>query len=181
MPYIRLPEAGRPFFIAAGGAILGALLMYAGPQAATAMDQPSCANTVMQAVATDKSVNGTYACFDRGLQLGLLTIGVNSDRSFADRIGQDGDYHFLRKTADGGYVYEYDRPTTPHDRLMGTIGALALPQTRLDVRHGNFLAAWQEPRDLRRAWAELTGQTQNTESRLFTFYIGSDGRITAIK
>jgi hypothetical protein len=181
VPYIRLPQTGRPLFIGAAGAIVGALLMYAGPQVASAMDRPACAETVMQAVATDKAVDGTYSCFDRGLQLGLMTIGVNSDSSFADRIGQDGEYHFLRKTADGGYVYEYDRPTTPHDRFKGMIGALAVPQTRIDVRHGNFLAAWHEPRDLRLAWAEITGQTQNTESRLFTFYVGSDGKITAIK
>ena len=181
MPYIRLPEAGRSFFIAAAGAIVGALLMYAGPQVATAMDRPACAETVMHAVSTDKAVNGAYACFDRGLQLGLLTIGVNSDSSFADRVGQDGEYHFLRKTADGGYVYEYDRATTPHDRFTGVISALALPQTRVYVRRGNFLAAWHESRNLRLAWGEITGQTQNTESRLFTFYMSPDGKITGIK
>ena len=181
MTFIRLPESGRPWFMAAVGVIVGALAVYAGPQVVAAMDRPSCAETVMQAVSSDQRVHGTWGCFDQSMQMGLVTIGVNSDSSFADRIGQDGDYHFLRKTADGGYVYEYDRPTTPHDRFTGMLSALKLPQTRIDVRHGNFLAAWQESRDLRRAWAEITGQTQNTESRLFTFYIGSDGRITAVK
>ncbi|HET9783290.1 MAG TPA: hypothetical protein VFR33_16135 [Candidatus Dormibacteraeota bacterium] len=181
MPYIRLPQSGRPWFIAIAGAIVGALFTYAGPQVVNAMDRPSCAETVMQAVSTETTVNGTYGCFDRGLQLGLLTIGVNSDSSFADRIGQSGEYHFLRKTADGGYVYEYDRATTPHDRFQGMFSALSLPQTRIDFRHGNFLAAWNEPHNLRKAWAEISGQTQNTESRLFTFYVGPDGRITAIK
>jgi hypothetical protein len=178
---IRLPQSGRPFFYAIAGAIVGALFVYAGPQVANAMDRPACAETVMQAVASEHAVQGTYGCFDRGLQLGLLTIGVDSDKSFADRIGQNGEYHFLRKTADGGYVYEYDRPTTPHDRIKGMIGALRVPQTRLDVREGNFLAAWNEPRNLRQAWDEITGQTQNDESRLFTFYIGPDGKITSIK
>lgn len=181
MAYIRLPRSGRPFFTLVGGAILGALLAYAGPQVATAMDWPACAERVMQAVSSDRAVDGTYACFDRGLQLGLLSIGVNSDTSFADRVGQDGDYHFLRKTADGGYVYEYDRATTPHDRFQGLLSALRLPETRLDIRHANLLAAWNEPRDLRQAWAEVNGQSQNTESRLFTFYVGPDGKITGIK
>lgn len=167
--------------MAAAGAIVGGLLVYAGPQVVSAMDRPACAETVMHAVSSDKTVNGAYNCFDSGLQMGLFTIGVNSDSSFADRIGQDGDYHFLYKTADGGYVYEYDRATTPHDRFTGMMSALALQKTRLDVRHGNFLAAWHESRNFRQAWAEITGQTQNTESRLFTFYVGSNGKITAIK
>ena len=181
MTLIRLPESGRPWFMAAAGVIVGALFVYAGPQVVSAMDQPTCAEIVMQAVSSDQTVKGTWGCFDQGMQMGLVTIGVNSDSSFADRIGQDGEFHFLHKTADSGYTYEYDRPTTPHDRFTGMLSALKLPQTRIDVRHGNFLAAWQESRDLRRAWAEITGQTQNTESRLFTFYIGSDGRITAVK
>jgi hypothetical protein len=40
---------------------------------------------------------------------------------------------------------------------------------------------WTEPHDLRLAWAELTGQTQNDESRLFTIYMGADGKINAVK
>ena len=50
-----------------------------------------------------------------------------------------------------------------------------------DVRSGNILAVWKEPHDVRRAWAEITGQTQNDESRLFTIYLASNGTITAIK
>ncbi|HKW07691.1 MAG TPA: hypothetical protein VJS19_09010 [Candidatus Dormibacteraeota bacterium] len=181
MLYIRVPHSGRPIFTVIAGALVGAGLAFAGPQVAAAFDRPGCAERVMSAVSTDKAVNGTFACFDRGLQMGLLTVGVNSDKTFADRIGQDGDYHFVHKTADGGYVYEYDRPTTPHDRFKGTINALAIPQTRADVRRGALLAAWNEPHDVRRAWAEISGQTQNDESRMFTFYMGADGRITSVK
>jgi hypothetical protein len=179
--FIRMPQWVRPVFPVIAGALLGASVAFAGPQAATALDRPGCAETVMRAVSSDKTVNGTYACFDKGLQLGLLSIGVDSDGAFADRIGQNGEFHFLHKTADGGYVYEYDRPTTPHDRFNGAISALALPQMRADIRRGNFLAVWNEPHDLRLAWAEITGQTQNDESRLFTIYIGPDGKIRAVK
>ncbi|HEV2141104.1 MAG TPA: hypothetical protein VGT01_07910 [Candidatus Dormibacteraeota bacterium] len=181
MTHIRLPRSGRPIVTVLAAALLGALVAFVGPQIPTALDRPGCAETVMRAVSSDQVVNGTYACFSRSLQAGLLTVGVDSDRTFADRIGQNGEYHFLHKTADGGYVYEYDRPTTPHDRFKGAIGALAVPQMRADVRSGNILAVWSEPHDVRRAWAEITGQTQNDESRLFTIYLGSNGRITAIK
>jgi len=179
--HIHMPQSGRPIFTVLAGALLGAAVALAGPQAATALDRPGCAETVMRAVSSEKTVKGTYACFDKGLQVGLLTVGVNSDSTFAYRIGQNGEYHFVHKTADGGYVYEYDRPTTPHDRLKGTISALAVPQMRADIRRGNFLAAWNEPHDVRRAWAEITGQTQNDESRLFTIYVGANGKITAVK
>ena len=181
MVYLRLPQSGRPIFTVIAGALVGAALALGGPQVATAVDRPGCAETVMHAVSTDKTVNGTYSCFDKGLQLGLLTVGVNSDKAFADRIGQDGDYHFVHKTADGGYVYEYDRPMAPHDRFQGAIKALAIPQTRADVRRGNFLGAWDEPHDVRLAWAEITGQTQNDQSHMFTIYLGGDGRITSVK
>lgn len=181
MVYIRLPKSGRPIFTVIAGALMGAGLAFAAPQVPTALDRPGCAETVMRAVSTDKTVSGTFSCFDRGMQMGLLTVGVDSDKTFADRIGQDGDYRFVYKTVDGGYVYEYDRPTTPHDRFKGAISALAIPQTRADVRRGAFLAAWNEPHDVRQAWAEITGQTQNDQSRMFTFYLGADGRITSVK
>ena len=181
MPYIHLPQSGKPIFTVLAGALLGAAVAFAGPQVPTALDRPGCAETVMRAVSSDRTVSGTYDCFSGALQDGLLTIGVDSDSTFADRIGQNGEYSFLHKTADGGYVYEYDRPKTPHDRFKGAIGALAVPQMRADVRHGNFLAAWNEPHNMRLAWAEITGQTQQDESRLFTIYVGSDGRITAVK
>jgi hypothetical protein len=179
--YIRLPQSGKPIFTVLAGALLGAVVAFAGPQVPAALDRPGCAETVMRAVSSDRTVNGTFACFSGALQAGLLTVGVDSDSAFADRIGQNGEYNFLHKTADGGYVYEYDRPKTPHDRFKGAIGALGVPQMRSDVRHGNFLAAWKEPRDMRLAWAEITGQTQHDESRLFTIYVGADGRITAVK
>lgn len=181
MTHIHLPRPGRPIITVIAGAMAGALVAFVGPQIPSALDRPGCAETVMRAVSSDQTVKGSYGCFSKSLQAGLLTVGVDSDRSFADHIGQNGEYHFLHKTADGGYVYEYDRPTTPHDRFKGVIGALAVPQMRADVRRGNILAVWSEPHDVRRAWAEITGQTQNDESRLFTIYVGSNGRITAIK
>lgn len=165
----------------AGGVVAGVLLAGVGPQAVSAFDRPACAETVMQAVSTDKSVHGTFECFDTNLQFGLATIGVNSDGSFAQRIGQTGEYHFVRKTEDGGYVYEYDRPSTPHDKVQGAVTALGVPRMRADVRQGNFLAAWNEKHDIHQAWEEITGQTQNNESHLYTIYLGHDGRITAIK
>lgn len=179
--FLRLSRPGRSLYFVAGGAVFGALLAGAGPQIAATVGRPGCAETVMRAVSTDQTVPGTYQCFDENLQAGLLTIGVDSDSAFAQRIGQNGDYHFVHKTADGGYVYEYDRPTTPHDEVQGTISALGLPQMRADVRRGNFLAAWNEKHDVGLAWAEMTGETQNDQSRLFTIYIGQDGRVSAVK
>src|SRR5207247_331110 len=88
-------------------------------------DRPACAETVMQAVATDQAVKGSYTCFDDSMQAGLQTIGIDSDNSFATRVGQNGEYHFLHKTADGGYVYEYDRPEHAHDQVKGANGATA--------------------------------------------------------
>ena len=102
-------------------------------------------------------------------------------RAFATRIGQEGDYRFLHKTEDGGYVYEYDRPTAPHDQVKAAAAALGWPRTAADLRSGNFAAVFTERHDLPAAWAEITGKTQNAESRLFTIYLGADGRITAIK
>ena len=181
MSHIRLPRAGRPLLMVAAGAILGAGLMAAAPQVSLALDRPACADRVMQAVSTESTVNGSYACFDRQLQFGLLSIGVDSDKSFADRLGQTGEFHYLHKTVDGGYVYEYDRPMTPHDRWTGAVEALALQKTRSDVRRWNLLAAWHEPHDFPLAWAEISGKTQNNESRLYTFYVGPDGKITSVK
>lgn len=135
----------------------------------------------MHAVATDSTVEGSYSCFNRELQLGLMSVGVDSDKAFADRLGQPGDYRYLHQTVDGGYVYEYDRPMTPHDRWLGAVHALALQKTRSDVRRWNLLAAWHEPHDLPLAWAEISGKTQNDQSRLYTFYLGSDGKITAVR
>ena len=165
----------------AAGALLGAGLAFSAPQVPGALDRPACADRVMQAVSTDSTVDGTYSCFDRQLQLGLMSVGIDSDKSFADRLGQKGDFHFLHKTVDGGYVYEYDRPMTPHDQWLGAVDALALQQTRSDVRHWNLLAAWHEQRDLPLAWAEITGKTQNDESHLYTFFVDSDGKIAAVK
>ena len=74
------------------------------------------------------------------------------------------------------------RPEPPKEKMQRIAEAEAfVANTRADIRHGNFLAVWNEPHDLRHAWAEITGQTQNEESRLFTIYIGPDGKIRAVK
>jgi len=179
--HIRLPRLRRPVVTVFGAAAFGALLAGAGPQVPTMLDRPSCLDTVMRAVASDRAVSGTYNCFDSNLQMGLQSVGIDSDSAFAARIGQDGDYRFVHKTEDGGYVYEFDRPTTPHDKFKGVVVALGLPETSADMRGGKLGAALTVRRDLRAAWAEISGKTQNAESKLYTFYVGADGKITAVK
>lgn len=178
---IHMPIGRRPMATVFGGVMVGALLAGAGPRVPSFWDQPACAETVMKAVATDKTVNGTYACFDGGMQTGLQGLGIDSDRSFAARVGQAGDYHFVQKTADGGYVYEYDRLTNRHDQIRGAMVALGLPGTSRDVQHGDIGAAIGEKRDLGAAWAELTGQTQGETSQLFTFYLDDKGKVTSVR
>ena len=123
---IRLPQTRGPVVTVFGGVLVGAFLAGAGPQMDRLWDRPSCAETVMKAVSTDKTVSGSYGCFDTNLQTGLQTIGIDSDNAFALKVGQNGEYHYVHKTADGGYVYEYDRPTRPHDKVQGAISALGL-------------------------------------------------------
>jgi hypothetical protein len=178
---LRLLQNRRPAVTVFGGVVVGALLVGAGPQVTSFADRPTCAETVMRAVSTDRTVRGTYGCFDPNMQAGLATIGIGSDGEFAQRVGQVGDYRFVHKTADGGYVYEYDRPTRPHDRLLGAVTALGVPSTSRDLRRGDVGAAWHERHDLGAAWAEITGQTQREHSQLFTFYIDHEGKISAVK
>ena len=176
----HLPSSKRPVMTVFGAAAFGALLAGAGPQVTTMWDRPACAEKVMHAVSTDSTVNGSFGCFSNSLQTGLHTIGVDSDKSFADRIGQNGEYHFVHKTADGGYVYEYDRPLQPHDKVKGAMVALGLPGTTVDLRRGNLAAAWNERHDLGAAWAEITGQTQQDHSTMFTFYLDGSGKVSAV-
>jgi len=178
---IRLPQTRGPVVTVFGGVLVGAFLAGAGPQMDRLWDRPSCAETVMKAVSTDKTVSGSYGCFDTNLQTGLQTIGIDSDNAFALKVGQNGEYHYVHKTADGGYVYEYDRPTRPHDQVQGAISALGLPRTSRDVERGDLSAAWHERHDLGAAWAEITGQTQRAHSQLFTFYLDGSGKISAVK
>jgi hypothetical protein len=178
---IRLPRNRRPVVTVFGGVVFGALLMGAGPQVTTFMDRPACAERVMKAVSTDRTVSGTYGCFDPNMQAGLATIGIQSDQDFALRVGQAGEYRFVQKTQDGGYVYEYDRPTKPHDKVKGALEALGLPGTSRDLRRGDVGAAWNERHDFGAAWAEITGKTQNAHSQVFTFYIDGEGKVAAVK
>lgn len=159
----------------------GAGLALSASAVVSARDHPGCVETVMQAVSTDQPVNGSYECFDATEQAGLSSVGIDSDKAFAIRIGQKGDYHFVRKTADGGFVYEYDRPRSPHDRIKGTFAMLGAPTIAADIRRGDFLAAWSVPNDFRKAWSEITGQSQNESSELFTFYVDGNGKISTVK
>jgi hypothetical protein len=179
---IRLPQNRRPVMTVFGAAAVGALLAGAGPQLTSRfMDRPACAEKVMKAVASDQAVKGTYNCFDSGMQTGLASLGIQSDEEFASRVGQNGDYNFVQKTVDGGYVYEYDRPTQPHDKLLGALNALGVPGTSRDLRRGDVGAAWNEPHDLGAAWSEITGDTQKAKSSIFTFYMDGSGKVTAVK
>jgi hypothetical protein len=179
---IRLPQNRRPVVTVFGAAVFGALLAGAGPQVTNNLaDRPACAEKVMSAVASDRPVSGAYNCFDTGMQVGLASLGIQSDGEFALRVGQNGDYHFVQKTVDGGYVYEYDRPTRPHDKVQGALGALGVPGTSRDLRRGDLAAAWNERHDLGAAWAEITGATQKAKSSVFTFYMDGRGKVTAIK
>jgi hypothetical protein len=178
---LRLPANRRPVVTVFGAVVFGVLLAGGTPRLTSFMDRPSCAEKVMQAISTDHSVSGTYDCFDADMQVGLQSVGIDSDKAFADKVGVNGDYHFVQKTQDGGYVYEYDRPMRPHDKVKGAIVALGFPATQRDLRRGDLGAAWNERHDLGAAWAELTGQTQRDKSQVFTFYLDGSGKITAVK
>jgi hypothetical protein len=158
---IRLPRGKPPTVTVFGGLALGALLASVGMQMPVFWDRPACAETVMQAVSTEKPVEGAYACFDLNLQDGLSTAGIDSDRAFAARIGHSGTYRYLHKTEDGGYVYEYDREISRHNQVAGAWDA---------VRKG----------DVPRAWAELTGQTQRSSSKVYTLYVDAAGKVKAV-
>jgi hypothetical protein len=144
-----------------GGIVLGALLAVAGLQAFALVDRPRCAETVMRGVATEKTVNGIYGCFDRDLQEGLSSAGIDSDSTFAKRVGRSGTYHYLHKTEDGGYVYEYDRFVSPHNQVQAAVEAL-------------------KNRNVGLAWAEITGQTQKSSSKVYTLYLDGDGKVSAV-
>ena len=141
--------------------MFGALLAGAGSQIPNLWDRPPCGDTVMKAVSTEKPVTGTYACFDQNLQDGLSSAGIDSDSTFASRVGNNGSYRYLHKTEDGGYVYEYDRPQSPHNKVQGAITAL-------------------KRRDLFAAWDEITGATQRSTSKVFTLYFNGEGKVTAV-
>src|ERR1051326_8246124 len=118
---IPLPRGKRPVFTVFGGVMFGALLAGGGPQIPHLFDRPSCGGTVMKAVSSGEAVNGAYNCFDSDLQQGLSSAGIDSDGAFATRVAKNGSYHYLHKTEDGGYVYEYDRPQSPHNRWQAAV------------------------------------------------------------
>ncbi|HVH62503.1 MAG TPA: hypothetical protein VNA65_02775 [Candidatus Dormibacteraeota bacterium] len=163
------------------GGLIGAGTMLGATQVRASMDRPTCAETVMKAVSTDKPVNGSFECFDSSYRAGLQHIGIDSDNTFASQVGKNGEYHYLHKTADGGYVYEYDRARSPHDRFKGTVSKLGLPSIVAALQRGDFYGAWHVPNDFEAAWSEITGDTQNESSELFTFYMDHSGKITFVK
>lgn len=143
--------------------------------------RPSCPDTVMKAVSSDRPVAGAYGCFNPAVQAELQANGIDSDSAFADKVGQNGDYHFMQKTADGGYVYEYDRPGAPHDRVQAALTALGWPKITADLQRGDVGAAWHVNNDFAMAWSDITGHIQSANSQLFTFYVDGDGKITGVK
>lgn len=162
-------------------AVFGAGVALGASGLLAARDRPTCVETVMKAVSSDQPVNGSYECFDTRERLGLSTVGIDSDQAFAMRVGQNGEYHYVRKTADGGYVYEYDRARSPHDRIKGTFAMLGLPKIAAALQRGDIGAAWSVPNDFRKAWSEITGQSQNESSDLYTFYLDGNGKIMSVK
>jgi hypothetical protein len=158
---IPLPRGKRPIVTVFGGVAVGALLAGAAPQVPNLWDRPACGEKVMQAVSTEKPVAGTIDCFATDLKLGLSSAGIDTDKEFADRVGKTGTYRYVHKTEDGGYVYEYDRNMTPHNRWQGAFAAL-------------------KQRDVRAAWAEVTGQTQHSQSKVYTLYFNANGKVTVV-
>jgi hypothetical protein len=158
---IPLPHGKRPIATVFGAVAFGAVLAGAGPQLPNLLDRPACGETVMRAVSTEKAVSGTVGCFDGDLQMGLSSAGIDTDQDFAARIGKSGTYHYVHKTEDGGYVYEYDRNMSPHNQVQGAISALK--------RH-----------DVAAAWSEITGAAQQPTSKVYTLYFDTNGKITAV-
>jgi hypothetical protein len=160
---MRIPRPDRSVLTLLGAAFVGAILASGGTQMASLWDRPpTCTETVMKALSTDHTVNGTFSCFDIDIQSGLQRHGVFSDSTFASELGHSGDYSFVQKTQDGGYVFEYDRLGSPHNRVTGALTALY----RLNPRG---------------AWMEITGQTQQATSIIYTFYVDRDGKISQVK
>lgn len=162
-------------------AVFGAAAAVAVLEAPAVWDRPACTDTVMKAVASDRPVAGTYSCFNSAVQAELSANGIDSDSAFADKVGQNGDYHFMQKTADGGYVYEYDRPGAPHDRVQAVLTALGWPKISTDLQHGDFNAAWHVTNDFGAAWSYVTGHMPSSNSQLYTFYVDGDGKISSVK
>jgi len=158
---LPLPHGKRPIATVFGAVAFGALLAGAGPQVPNMFDRPACGETVMKAVSSDKPVSGAVGCFDGDLRTGLSSAGIDNDQQFADRIGKSGAYHYVKKTADGGYVYEYDRNMTPHNQLQAALNAL-------------------KRRDVVGAWSEITGETQHPTSKVYTLYFNNTGKVTAV-
>ena len=158
---LPLPHGKRPIVTVFGAVAFGALLAGAGPQVPNLFDRPACGETVMKAVSSEKPVSGAVACFGSDLQMGLSSAGIDNDAQFADRIGKPGSYHLVHKTADGGYVYEYDRNMTPHNRFQAALNAL-------------------KRRDVIGAWFEITGDAQHPTSKVYTLYFNSNGKVTAV-
>ena len=158
---LPLPNGKRPIATVFGAVAVGALLAGAGPQVPNMFDRPACGETVMRAVSTEKPVSGAFGCFDADLQLGLSSAGIDNDQQFADRIGKSGTYRYVHKTADGGYVYEYDRNMTPHNQFQAALHAL-------------------QRRDVIGAWSEITGEAQHPTSKVYTLYFDGSGKVTAI-
>ena len=130
----------------------------------------------MHAVASSHPVYGTYDCFEKQMQLRLEQQGIDSDQSFAARVGQSGSYHLVGKTDDGGYAYEFDKPVFPHDGRATVRQSLAVGWTK--VRGGDIGGAWVP---VQVTWNELTGQNTGSVSVLVVVYADDHGKVWRIK
>jgi hypothetical protein len=159
-----------------GAAFVGGALVGFSPQLPALLDRPSCSETVMKAVSTQQPVSGTYSCFDKAYQARLEKNGIDSDAAFAKQIGQTGRYRFVRKTADGGYAYEFDQSVFPHDGRAAIKDSFSKAWDGL--RHGNFTSPWMP---VQVTWREVTGDAQGSSSAFFVFYLDPDGKINKVK
>jgi hypothetical protein len=166
----------RTVFSVLVAAFVGGALVGFSPQLPALIDRPACTERVMKALSTEQPVNGSYECFDKAYQVRLVGSGVDSDRAFAKQIGQNGRYHFLRKTDDGGYAYEYDQMLNPHSGLSAVANSFSLAWD--GVRHGDLTSPWLP---LEVTWNELTGQAQGSSSNFLVFYLDKDGKIARVK
>lgn len=165
----------RTIATAVGAALFGGSIVAFTPQVSVLLDRPACVETVMKAVSTDRPVDGTYSCFDPQYQGRLSRIDITSDQTFATKVGHAGQYHFLGKTPDGGYAYEYDEPLFPHNGWP--IVRTSLGVAWQGVRRGDLTSA-RIPFEV--AWNEATGKTQLWSSALLVIYTDPDGKIARI-
>ena len=130
----------------------------------------------MHAVSSAQPVAGTYGCFESQMQARLEAQGIDSDQSFASKVGQSGRYHLVGQTDDGGYAYEFDKPVFPHDGRATVRKSLEVGWTK--VQGGDIGGAWIP---VQVTWNEVTGQNEGSISVLVVVYADDQGKVWRIK